>query len=102
MQNPTLTPLECDAALSDLILRAARAAIPAHVDSLMTLPDCGERNRPLTPLLVGVIDAAKVTASAINDNAWDSGPALPADMADALLIEVEIIRELITSARDAS
>jgi hypothetical protein len=95
------TPLECDGALSDLILQAARQAIPKHVDSLLTLPDCGERNRPLMPLLVGLIDAAKVTAGAINDNAWDSGPAMPTCMAEALLIEVEIIRELITSARDA-
>jgi hypothetical protein len=101
MQNPTLTPLKCNAALSDLILQAARAAIPAHVDSLMTLIDCGERNRPLMPLLVGLIDAAKVTAGAVNDNAWDSGPALPTYMAEALLIELEIIRELIISAGDA-
>jgi len=98
MQNPTLTPLECNAALSDLILQAARQAIPKHVDSLLTLPDCGERNRPLMPLLAGLIDAAKVTAGAINDNAWDSGPALPRGMADALLTELEIVRQLITSA----
>jgi hypothetical protein len=101
MQNPTLTPLECDGALSDLILQAARQALPAHVDSLISLPDCGERNRPLMPLLVGLIDAAKVTAGAINDNAWDSGPALSRGMADSLLTELEIVRQLITSARDA-
>jgi len=102
MQNPTLTPFECNPALSDLILQAARAAIPAHVYSLLTLRDCGERNRPLMPLMVGLIDAAKTNASAINDNAWDSGPALPRGIADDLLTELEIIRELITSARDAS
>jgi hypothetical protein len=39
--------------------------------------------------------------SAINDNAWDSGPALPTGMADALLAELEIVRQLITSAHDA-
>jgi hypothetical protein len=101
MQSLTLTPLECKAAVSDLILQVARAAIPAHVDCLLTLPDCGERNRPLMPLLVGLIDAAKVTAGAINDNAWDSGPALPRGMADSLLTELEIVRQLITSAGDA-
>jgi hypothetical protein len=90
--------LECNAALSDLILQAARAAIPKHVDSLISLPDCGERNRPLMPLLVGLIDAAKTIASAINDNAWDAGPALPRGMADDLLSELEIVRQLITSA----
>jgi hypothetical protein len=101
MQTLNPTPLECDGALSDLILQASRRALPAHVDSLLTLPDCGERNRPLMPLLVGLIDAAKVTASAINDNAWDSGPALPTGMADALLAELEIVRQLIRSAEEA-
>jgi hypothetical protein len=95
------TPLECPGALSDLILQAARQALPAHVDSLLPLPDVGARNQPLMPLLVGLIDAAKVTAGAINDNAWDSGPALPTGMADALLAELEIVRQLITSAHDA-
>jgi hypothetical protein len=95
------TPLECPSALSDLILQAARQALPAHVDSLLTLPDVGARNQPLMPLLVGLIDAAKTTASAINDNAWDSGPALPTGLADSLLAELEIVRQLITSACDA-
>jgi hypothetical protein len=100
--NPIQTQtIECEAALSDLILQAARQALPAYVDSLIQLPDCGERNKPLMPLLVGLIDSAKVTASAINDNAWDSGPALPKDMADALLADLEIIRQLIRSAEDA-
>jgi hypothetical protein len=93
--------IECDGALSDLILQAARQALPANPHQLIRLPDCGKRNRPLMPLLVGLIDAAKVTASAINDNAWDSGPALPKDMADALLADLEIIRQLIRSAEDA-
>jgi hypothetical protein len=100
--NPIQTQtIECPGALSDLILHAARQALPKHTDSLITLPDCGERNRPLMPLLVGLIDAAKVTASAINDNAWDAGPALPKDMTDALLTELEIVRQLITSACEA-
>jgi hypothetical protein len=53
------------------------------------------------PLLVGLIDAAKVTASAVADNAWDAGPALPKDMTDALLTELEIVRQLIQSAEEA-
>ena len=101
MQTLNPTPLQCDGALSDLILQAARQALPAHVDSLLTLPDVGARNQPLMPLLVGLIDAAKVTASAINDNAWDAGPALPTGMADDLLSELEIVRQLIRSACDA-
>jgi hypothetical protein len=98
--NPT-QPLSCPGALSDLILQAARQALPARVDSLIELPDCGERNRPLMPLLVGLIDAAKATASAVNDNAWDSGPALPTGLADSLLAELEIVRQQIRSAEDA-
>ena len=70
------TTLECDGALSDLILQAARAAIPAHVDSLLTVPDVGPRNQPLLPLLLGLLDAAQVTASAVADNAWDSSRPL--------------------------
>jgi hypothetical protein len=95
------TPLECPGALSNLILQAARQALPANPQQLIRLPDCGERNQPLMPLLVGLIDAAKVTATAVADNAWDSGPALPTGMADALLAELEIVRQLITSAHDA-
>ena len=100
MSTPT-QPLSCPGALSNLILQAARQALPAHVDSLIQLPDCGERNRPLLPLLVGLIDAAKVTASALADNAWDAGPALPKGMADALLDELKIVYRHIRSAQDA-
>jgi hypothetical protein len=95
----TLTPLECEAALSDLILQAARQAIPAGVDSLLTLPDCGERNQPLMPLLVGLVDAAKVTTRAIADNAWDSGQPVPKDVAADLLAD---LRECIQFVRQST
>ena len=68
--------IKCDGALSDLILQAARQAIPKHVGQLITLPDVGRSNQPLLPLLVGLLDAAAVTAAAINDNALDSGRPL--------------------------
>lgn len=97
--SPT-QPLSCDGALSDPILQAARQALPAHVDSLIDLPDCGERNRPLMPLLVGLIDAAKATAAAVADNAWDAGQPLPGDLADCLLAELEIVRQQICSAQE--
>jgi hypothetical protein len=95
------TPLECPGALSDLILQAARQALLANPQQLIRLPNCGERNRPLMPLLVGLIDAAKVTASAVTDNAWDAGPALPTGLADSLLAELEIVRQHIRSAEEA-
>jgi hypothetical protein len=95
------TPLECSGALSGLILQAARQALPKHVDSLIELPDCGERNRPLMPLLVGLIDAVKATATAVADNAWDAGPALPKDLTDSLLADLRFISQQIQAANNA-
>jgi hypothetical protein len=94
-------PLSCDGALSDLILQAARQALPANPQQLIRLPDCGERNQPLMPLLVGLIDAAKVTATAVADNAWDAGQALPKDLAVDLITQLETIRLRILAAQDA-
>jgi hypothetical protein len=95
------TPLECPGALSDLILQAARQALPANPQQLIRLPDCGERNRPLMPLLVGLIEAAKVTASAVADNAWDAGQSLPTGMADALLVELEHCASALRRSQEA-
>jgi len=72
MQIRNQQQLECPAALSDLILQAARNAIPERVDLLLTLPPTGDLNAPLLPLLVGLLDAAQSTAKAIEDNAWDA------------------------------
>lgn len=94
----TETPLECAAALSDLVLRAARQAIPANVDSLMQLPDCGPLNQPLVALLVALLDAAKVTASAIADNAWDSGQPIDMALATELVTVADAIRAQVTDA----
>jgi hypothetical protein len=92
------TRLECDGALSDLILQAARQAIPGHVDRLIALPDPGPRNRPLLPLLVGLIDAAHVTAKAIADNAWDESLPLDRDLMSDLARQVRAIASAIESA----
>jgi len=72
MQIRNQQQIECPAALSDLILQAAWEAIPANVNSLLTLPAIGELNAPLLPLLAGLLDAAESTARAIEDNAWDA------------------------------
>jgi hypothetical protein len=69
--------IECDGALSDLILQAARQAIPGYVDRLITLPDSGRLNQPILPLLVGLIDATQQVAQAVADNAWDE--SIPLD-----------------------
>jgi hypothetical protein len=81
------------------VLQAARAAIPADVDKLITLQDCGERNQPLMPLLVGLIDAVKVTANAIADNAWDSGRPMPKELAADLIGD---LRECIQFVRQST
>jgi hypothetical protein len=101
MQTHNPTPLECDGALSDLILQAARQALPAHVDSLVQLPDCGERNQPLMPLLVGLIDSTRATANAIADNAWDSGIAVPKSLAVDLIVELERCVQFIRQSTQA-
>jgi len=65
--------MHCQEYISAAILDAARAAVPADVERLMLLPDCGPRNKPLMPLLVGLVEALRVTAQAVADNAWDEG-----------------------------
>ena len=92
--------LECDGALSDLILQAARQAIPGHVSQLITLPDSGRRNQPLLPLLVGLIDATHVTARAIADNAWDESLPMDQDLMRDLAKQARAIASAIESASD--
>jgi hypothetical protein len=92
--------LECDGALSDLILQAARQAIPGHVDRLITLPDVGRRNKPLLPLLVGLLDAAQQVACAIADNAWDESLPLDRDLMHDLAKQARAIASAIESASD--
>jgi hypothetical protein len=91
-------PLECPAALSDLILQAARDAIPERVESLVILPDVGARNGPLMPLLVGLLDAAQTTAKAIEENAWDEGLALDDTLAFDLAGQCRAIAQDIENA----
>jgi hypothetical protein len=65
--------MNCQEVISELILNAARAAVPADAEQLMLLPDCGPRNKRLMPLLIGLVEALKVTAKAVLDNAIDEG-----------------------------
>lgn len=94
-------PLECDGALSDLVLQAARAAIPPNADSLMQLPPCGELNRPLLPLLIGLLDAASVTAQAVADNAWDGCQPLENELAAELVSAADLIQMFVANATQA-
>jgi hypothetical protein len=98
MQIRNHQQLECPAVLSDLILQAARQAIPARVESLVILPDLSERNGPLMPLLVGLLDAVQTTAKAIADNAWDEGQRLDDQLAYDLAGQCRAIAQDIENA----
>ncbi len=86
--------LECEGALSDLVLQAARAAIPSNAERLITLPECGRLNQPLLPLLVALLDAAKTVAAAVADNAWDDCQPIDKQLA------VELSQQATSVARD--
>jgi cell division septal protein FtsQ len=90
--------LECDGALSDLILQAARQAIPADVNRLITLPDSGRRNQPLLPLLVGLLDATQQVAQAVADNAWDESLPLDRELMTDLARQSRAIATAIETA----
>ena len=93
-------PLKCPGTLSSLILQAARQALPATPHQLIQMPDCGERNQPLMPLLVGLIDAVKATAAAVTDNAWEAGAPPPADLIVGLIVELEHCASALRRSQD--
>ena len=92
------TSLKCDNALSDLILQAARQAIPGYVDRLITLPDSGRLNQPILPLLVGLIDATQQVAQAVADNAWDESIPLDRELMSDLSRQSRAIATAIETA----
>ena len=90
--------IECDGALSDLILQAARAAIPGYASRLITLPDSGIRNQPILPLLVGLLDATQQVARAVADNAWDESLPLDRELMTDLARQARAIGAAIETA----
>jgi len=95
---PIHNHIKCDGALSDLILQAARQAIPSDVEQLITLPDSGRRNQPILPLLVGLIDATQQVAHAVADNAWDESFPLDRELTADLAKQARRIASIIESA----
>jgi hypothetical protein len=90
--------LECSGAVSNLILQAARTAIPAHVERRA---DAGERNAPLIPLLEGLLDALQSVAGAVADNAFDTAQPLPKGLAADLAAQArKIATDLDQAGRD--
>jgi hypothetical protein len=99
------TKLECEGALSDLVLQGARASIPPNPEQLLSIPAVGIRNQPLLPLLIGLIDATQVTAKAIGDNAWDDCQPLDQQLAAELAKQCRAIAadlENATACPDSS
>jgi hypothetical protein len=90
--------IECDGALSDLILQAARQAIPGYASQLITLPDSGRLNQPILPLLVGLIDATQQVAQAVADNAWDESIPLDRELMTDLARQARAIGIAIETA----
>lgn len=71
--------LQCDAALSDLVLQAARGAMPQNPGDWHL--DAGVKNDPQMALLLALLDATAAVASAVADNAWDDCRPIPSDLA---------------------
>jgi len=80
-----MADLQCDAALSNAVLQAARATIAADWHQLnrcwIQLPPISERNRHLIPLLAGLLDATQTVAAAVADNAWDESHPIDKQLA---------------------
>lgn len=92
------TRLKCDGALSDLILQAARQAIPGRDELQFILPDCSIRNQPLLPLLEGLLDSTQATAEAVSDNAWDESRPMDRGLMTDLARQARLIASVLESA----
>lgn len=96
-------PLECEAVLSDLVLQAARSAMPKEAGrwfaDTRSFNRAGPRNEPLLPLLIALLDAAKTVAAAVVDNAWDDcRPVDRALVADLMALNQSVADDLITAS----
>ena len=98
------TIIECEAAVSDAVLQAARAAIPPNSNRWLqaALPFNGKRNKPLIPLLVALLDATQATAAAVADNALDDTTPIDRQLANELKQQALLIAAHLESASDAS
>lgn len=96
--------LECEAVLSDLVLQAARKALPKDAGrwfaDTRALRHIGSRNEPLLPLLIGLLDATRTVAAAINDNAWDDCRAIDKGLATELASQAKVIAANLMNASD--
>lgn len=82
------------AALTDLVLEAVHATVPR----LAWHPAAGQKNGRQVLILEALLEAAKVVARGIADNADDDSLPIPADVARDLAKLAEAITNSITDA----
>lgn len=94
----------CESAISADVLDAARLAAAAHASRLQPLAvqRLPEKQRPLAPLLMALLDSLEAVAKAIDDNAWDDGAPLDRQMAEELANQAYRIGDVITNASQAT
>ena len=97
MPTTNHTPIQCDGALSDLILQAAWGVMPAII-AAEHRPNCSVRNQPLLPLLEGLLDATLATADAVADNAWDESRPMDRALMTNLARQARLIALVMESA----
>jgi hypothetical protein len=97
MPTTNHTPIQCDGALSDLILQAVRGVMPAII-AAEPVPNCSVRNQPLLPLLEGLLDATLATAKAVADNAWDESRPMDRALMTDLARQARLIASVMESA----
>lgn len=100
---PTTPPtMTCDAAMSDDVLQAARKALEPHLRwpeaQWRNLP---EKQRPLIPLLMALLDSTQAVAKAITDNAFDDSAPLGHSLVDDLAKQARFISDDILGAAQA-
>lgn len=98
-----MTTPTCESATSADVLEAARLAAAAHSSRLqpLVIQQLPEKQRPLLPLLMALLDSAEPVARAIDDNAWDDGVPLDRQLAEQLAGQAYRLGDAITNAAHA-
>jgi len=101
----TPTTVQAEGALSDDVLRAARAVVERHPYTVYPCGDpwagAGTKNPPLLTLMDQLIGAMEPVVNAIADNAWDDCLPVPAAGAKGLADALHRIADTITAAAAA-
>ena len=100
--------LQAESGIGDQVLQAARVIVegtdvPAQfADRGAWLSGLPEKQQPLVPLLLWLLDAAETVASAVADNAWDDARPLPGGVADLLSEISRSVTSHVLSATECS